>query len=119
MIRLLLAGLLFAGTANAQPRVLSLGGAVTETVFALGQGAALVGSDQTSLFPPAGGGCMLHAQTTTYYSSTVGTSTRYDLFLSCLVLLLAKRAGVLCLTACGAKVFLILIHKTESRVYSS
>lgn len=35
------------------PRVLALGGAVTETVFALGAGAALVGSDLTSLYPPA------------------------------------------------------------------
>lgn len=42
------------GTAAAgEPRVLALGGAVTETVFALGGGGLLVGADQTSLFPPA------------------------------------------------------------------
>lgn len=33
-------------------RVLALGGAVTETAFALGAGATLVGSDLTSLYPP-------------------------------------------------------------------
>lgn len=36
---------------GALPRLPSLGGAVTETVYALGAGPALVGSDQTSLHP--------------------------------------------------------------------
>lgn len=54
MIRalLLLAALLLAAPAGAAgPRVVSLGGAVTETVFALGAGDALVGTDLTSRFP--------------------------------------------------------------------
>lgn len=49
---LLLAGLLPGlGVAQAQPRVVSVGGAVTETVFALGAQGQLVGVDTTSLFP--------------------------------------------------------------------
>lgn len=48
----LLAGLLpgLAG-ARAQPRMVSIGGAVTETVFALGAQGQLAGVDTTSLFP--------------------------------------------------------------------
>lgn len=37
--------------AQAQPRIVSVGGAVTETVFALGAQGQLVGVDTTSLFP--------------------------------------------------------------------
>ncbi|MBL8670523.1 MAG: ABC transporter substrate-binding protein [Alphaproteobacteria bacterium] len=37
----------------ADPRVVTLGGAVTETAFALGAGTALVGVDDTSMFPAA------------------------------------------------------------------
>lgn len=37
--------------AQETPRVLSLGGAVTEIVYALGAGEALVGRDQTSTYP--------------------------------------------------------------------
>ncbi|MDP5347127.1 MAG: ABC transporter substrate-binding protein, partial [Paracoccaceae bacterium] len=37
--------------ADAQ-RVLALGGAVTEIVYALGQGDRLVARDSTSLYPP-------------------------------------------------------------------
>ena len=49
---LLLAGLLPGlGVAQAQPRVVSVGGAVTETVFALGAQGQLAGVDTTSLFP--------------------------------------------------------------------
>lgn len=50
---LALAGGFLARPVRAQDRVLALGGAVTETVFALGAGETLVGSDQTSLYPPA------------------------------------------------------------------
>lgn len=49
---LALAGLLPAlGAAQAQPRMVSVGGAVTETVFALGAQGQLAGVDTTSLFP--------------------------------------------------------------------
>ena len=49
---LVLAGLLPGlGVAQAQPRVVSVGGAVTETVFALGAQSQLAGVDTTSLFP--------------------------------------------------------------------
>jgi iron complex transport system substrate-binding protein len=49
---LMLAGLLPGlGLAQAQPRIVSVGGAVTETVFALGAQGQLVGVDTTSLFP--------------------------------------------------------------------
>jgi iron complex transport system substrate-binding protein len=43
-----------ASRADAQspPRVVSLGGSVTETAFALGAGASVVGVDESSLFPP-------------------------------------------------------------------
>lgn len=37
--------------AEESPRVLSLGGAVTEIVYALGAGDLLVGRDQTSTHP--------------------------------------------------------------------
>ncbi|MDO8290502.1 MAG: ABC transporter substrate-binding protein [Parvibaculum sp.] len=40
-----------AGQADAPKRVLSVGGAVTETVYALGAGDSLVAVDQTSLYP--------------------------------------------------------------------
>lgn len=54
MKRLLLATLLALGPlgAAAQERVLSVGGALTEVVFALGEGGRLVGRDTTSTFPP-------------------------------------------------------------------
>jgi len=39
-------------TAEAGPRVVSLGGAVTETVFALGLDSLLVGVDRSSVYPP-------------------------------------------------------------------
>jgi iron complex transport system substrate-binding protein len=48
-----LAALACTGAAPASPRVLSLGGAVTETVYAIGAGPLLVGADDTSLYPPA------------------------------------------------------------------
>jgi len=49
---LLLAGLLPGlGVAQAQPRMVSVGGAVTETVYALGAQSQLAGVDTTSLFP--------------------------------------------------------------------
>lgn len=58
--RVLLAGVLgWYGTAPAlapaaprPPRVVSVGGSVTETVFALGAGKQLVGVDTSSTFPP-------------------------------------------------------------------
>lgn len=48
---------LAVSTARAEPadRVLSLGGAVTEIVYALGQGERLVARDTTSSFPPEAG----------------------------------------------------------------
>ncbi len=48
---------LAAETARAEPadRVLALGGAVTEIVYALGQGDRLVARDTTSSFPPEAG----------------------------------------------------------------
>jgi len=39
--------------ATARPRVVSVGGALTEIVYALGAESLLVGSDTTSLYPPA------------------------------------------------------------------
>jgi iron complex transport system substrate-binding protein len=47
----LLLVLLIASPALAEDRILSLGGAVTETVFALHCGQALVGTDLTSRYP--------------------------------------------------------------------
>ncbi|MBL8376381.1 MAG: ABC transporter substrate-binding protein [Burkholderiales bacterium] len=50
---LFLAALLMACTAHAQvPRVVAVGGAITEIVYALGAEGRLVGVDTTSLFPP-------------------------------------------------------------------
>lgn len=50
----LLCAALLASPALAEPsRILALGGAVTETAFALGAGPALVGVDQTSIYPAA------------------------------------------------------------------
>jgi iron complex transport system substrate-binding protein len=48
-----LCGVLAASAAHAEApkRVLSVGGAVTETVFALGAGDTLIGVDQTSYYP--------------------------------------------------------------------
>lgn len=40
------------GTANA-PRLITVGGAITETVFALGAGKRVVAVDTSSVFPPA------------------------------------------------------------------
>ena len=45
-----LAGLCVAQA--APERVVTLGGSVTEIVYGLGQGARLVGDDQSSLYPP-------------------------------------------------------------------
>lgn len=54
MIRLALCLSLCAGAAQADAeRVLSIGGSVTEIVYALGQGDRLVGRDTTSTFPEA------------------------------------------------------------------
>ena len=39
--------------AQTQQRIVSVGGALTETLFALGAQEAVVGSDTTSLYPPA------------------------------------------------------------------
>ena len=49
----LLATLLAAPAWGAGRRVVTLGGAITETAFALGAGGELVGTDLTSLYPPA------------------------------------------------------------------
>ncbi len=56
MRRLLVAWMavaVLASPAVAEPRLLLLGGAVTETVFALGEGSEVVGTDLTSQFPPS------------------------------------------------------------------
>jgi iron complex transport system substrate-binding protein len=45
--------LLGAGPAQAADRIVSVGGALTEIVYALGAGAELVGADTTSLYPAA------------------------------------------------------------------
>ena len=42
--------------AGAAPRIVSIGGAVTETVFALGAGAQVVAVDTSSVYPPAATG---------------------------------------------------------------
>lgn len=42
-----------AAAAKGLPRVVSVGGALTEIVYALGAESLLVGSDTTSLYPPA------------------------------------------------------------------
>lgn len=42
-----------ASRAPAQDRLVTIGGAVTETVFALGLGSQVVGVDTSSVFPPA------------------------------------------------------------------
>lgn len=58
-VRTALAALLLAscaagsGAAGAQSRVVTLGGSVTEIVYALGQGDRLVGDDLSSLYPEA------------------------------------------------------------------
>lgn len=52
MIRALaLAAALVSGTAQAQERVVSIGGSVTEIVHALGQGDRLIARDTTSTYP--------------------------------------------------------------------
>ncbi|HDR28371.1 heme/hemin ABC transporter substrate-binding protein [Rhodovulum sp.] len=53
MIRALLATLVLAGPAQAADRIVSIGGAVTEIVVALGEADRLVARDTTSTFPPA------------------------------------------------------------------
>ena len=53
MIRPLFAALLLTTPAVAQQRVLSLGGATTEIVYALGAGSSLIAADSTSTFPAA------------------------------------------------------------------
>lgn len=58
MIRLALAlalAVLPAAAARAQERVLSIGGSVTEVIYALGEEGRLVGRDTTSGFPPEAG----------------------------------------------------------------
>ncbi len=45
--------ILSAATAAAPQRVVTLGGDVTEIVFALGQGGDIACDDQTSLYPSA------------------------------------------------------------------
>ncbi|MEM1075014.1 MAG: ABC transporter substrate-binding protein [Pseudomonadota bacterium] len=44
--------MLIASTAMAQERVLSLGGSVTEIIYALGEGQRVIARDSTSSFPP-------------------------------------------------------------------
>lgn len=53
MFRLALLVFLLAGPVLASDRVLTIGGALTEIVYALGQEDRLVGRDTTSTFPPA------------------------------------------------------------------
>ena len=50
---LLLAGAVGAGAAKAADRIVSLGSDTTEILFALGKGGAIVGVDDTSMFPAA------------------------------------------------------------------
>lgn len=50
---LLASGLLLLATPAAEERIVSLGGAVTETLYALGLGDRVVGVDQSSLYPEA------------------------------------------------------------------
>lgn len=38
---------------HAEQRIIAIGGAITETVYALGQAEKLIGSDTTSYYPPA------------------------------------------------------------------
>ncbi len=45
--------LLMLGLLSAEPRLVTIGGAVTETVFALGKGDAVVGVDSSSVVPAA------------------------------------------------------------------
>lgn len=52
MMRACIALVLAAAPAAGQDRVLALGGSITETAFALGQGARLVARDSTSTYPP-------------------------------------------------------------------
>src|SRR5262245_5666983 len=52
LLRAAIGLLLLAAPTAAEERLLSLGGAVTETVFALDPNATVVGSDLTSQFPP-------------------------------------------------------------------
>jgi iron complex transport system substrate-binding protein len=53
LVGLALGVLALAGAARAdETRVLAIGGAVTEIVYALGEGDRLVGRDSTSTFPP-------------------------------------------------------------------
>ena len=56
MIRVLLVCLLSATPAVAGDRVLSIGGSITEIVYALGQEDRLIGRDATSTYPPEAGG---------------------------------------------------------------
>lgn len=49
---LLVAALVLSSTAAAQQRVVSVGGDLTEIIYALGEGDRLVASDDTSVFPP-------------------------------------------------------------------
>lgn len=51
MIRAGLIFVMLAGPATAQDRVLAIGGSITETIFAIGQGDRLVARDSTSVFP--------------------------------------------------------------------
>jgi iron complex transport system substrate-binding protein len=49
----LLSLLLLSGATHAAPRVVALGGPITEIVYALGAGDRLVGADASSIYPPA------------------------------------------------------------------
>lgn len=55
MVAMMMAGALLAAAhpAQAQDRVLAIGGSVTEIAFALGQGGRLVARDSTSTYPQA------------------------------------------------------------------
>lgn len=58
---------LFVAIASATERIVSLGGAVTETVCALGAGDQLVARDSSSVFPPS-----VHALPDVGYFRTIG-----------------------------------------------
>ena len=53
LLALLLAALALPAYAETPQRIVSVGGAITETVYALDQGHRLVGADTTSYYPAA------------------------------------------------------------------
>ena len=69
-----LAGLCVAQAAPSG--VVTLGGSVTEIVYGLGQGARLVGDDQSSLYPPKPAGCPAWATTAPCRSRACCRSSR-------------------------------------------